>query len=51
MAEKILEKHHHENTTVILVGHGLMNRFIARYFQKSGLEVTKRKQNNLYVIK
>ena len=51
MAAKILEKHHYENTIVILVGHGLMNRFIARYFQKSGLKVTKRKQNNLYIIK
>lgn len=51
MAAKILEKHHHANTTVILVGHGLMNRFIARFLQKSGLKVTKRKQNNIYVIK
>ena len=50
IAAKILEKHHHESTTVILVGHGLMNRFIARYFKKSGLYVTKRKQNNLYII-
>ncbi len=50
IAAKILEKHYHENTTVILVGHGLMNRFIARYFKKSGLHVTKRKQNSLYII-
>ncbi len=50
MAAKILERHYHKNTTVILVGHSLMNRFIARYFKKSGLHVTKRKQNNLYII-
>lgn len=50
MAAKLLEKHHHENTTVILVGHGLMNRWIVQYFRKKGLHVTQRKQNNLYII-
>jgi broad specificity phosphatase PhoE len=49
-AAKILERDHHENITVILVGHALMNRFIASYFKKSGLHVTKKK-NSFYIIK
>ena len=51
MAAVILQKHYDENTTVILVGHGLMNRFIARHLQKMGLKITSHKQNNLYLIK
>ena len=51
VAAKILEKYHLENMTVILVGHGLMNRFIARYLQKRGLQVSKRTQDGFYVIK
>ena len=51
MAAEILQKHYDDNITVILVGHGLMNRFIARHLQKIGLKIERRKQNNLYLIK
>jgi broad specificity phosphatase PhoE len=50
IAAKILEKHYYDNTTVILVGHARMNKYIAKYFQQHGFHVTKRKQNDFYTI-
>lgn len=46
----ILEQHYLQNQTVIVVGHGLINHFIANFFRKNGFQVKKHKENEFYTI-
>lgn len=49
-ASKILREHHKKNTTVILVGHAFMNKFIGRQLKKKGFYLTNKKQNGSFEI-
>jgi len=50
IASNILKKHHKENTTVVLVGHAFMNKFIGRQLKKNGSYLTNKKQNGSFEI-